>query len=82
MSKTSIPGLFYLLGAFSLHNPVATNQTKNNCNNCDHQKNVNDVTHSKAGKAKIADQPKNDQNDSYCIKKISHCLNFLSLSYL
>ena len=33
---------------------------------------MNDVAHSKACKTKIADQPQNDQNDSYRIKKISH----------
>jgi len=33
---------------------------------------MNDVAHSKASKTEIADQPQNDQNDSYSIKKISH----------
>lgn len=55
-----------------LNYSIASYYTENDRNNCNDEKNVNDVAHSKACESEIADQPENDQNDGYCIQKISH----------
>jgi len=54
------PELIFIDEVFFLDDSVPTDHSKYHSNDSDYQKDVNNVSHSKASKAEITDQPQND----------------------